>query len=115
MITVLFQLPCIPSSLRNIGSDVCCSSSLGIEPCHLGRTVSMKRKAPQSFTVLSATRPEVSVLEHSVLETETVSNQKRIDDALLTSRSPQKGRLLHNLCGNWVMHEELLSVDAVHA
>ena len=120
MNTVLFQLPCIPSSSRNIGPDVCCSPSLGIEPCHLSRTTSMKRKAPQSFTVLSATRPEVSVLEHSVLRTETVSKQERVDGALLSSRNPQKGTLLHFLCGHWVMHNEfsvlmLCMLDAGHS
>ena len=93
MNTVLIQLPCISLSSRYIGPDVCCSPSLGIEPCHLGRIMSMKRKAPQNFTILRATRPEVSILEHSVLGTETVSEQERVDGTLFSSRSPQKGRL----------------------
>ena len=61
----------------------------------------MKRKAAQKFTVLSAARPETSVLEQTALSTETDSERERIDGALRTSKGPQKGKEIPLACTDW--------------
>lgn len=58
----------------------------------------MKRKAAQNVTVLSATRPEISVLEQTALSIDTESERERIDGALRTSKGPQKGTKCFAAC-----------------
>ncbi len=98
MNAVSHQPSLAPLSSRAIGLDVSCSLLPGIEACQHSRLLFMKRKASQKFTVLSTTRPDVSVLEQSASSTEMDLKRERVDGALKSSKSLQKGVQLHLAC-----------------
>ena len=58
----------------------------------------MKRKATQNITVLSASRPDVSVVEQTPLSIEMNSKRESIDGVLKGSKGPHKGLPSHPAC-----------------
>ena len=110
MNAVLHQPSLPPLSSRAIGLDVSCSPSPSIEACQHNRLLSMKRKATQNFTVLSATRPEISVLEQTALSTDVPIRREPVDGALKGSRNPQKGAQSDSVCKEEDLDEQAADI-----